>query len=122
MKPNPTGATPVDEQQVDAAIAEAHLPTLVMSIVHLTGDTSLLKGERPVYALFDERQRTYSDETRKLIRQQARAAILAHLRSRGRRNQCGGCRYRSENPVCAQPKSLYPPPPRTAMEPVVIPW
>ena len=82
MKPNPAGETPVDEQQVDAAIAEAHLPTLVMSIVHLTGDTSLLKGERPVYALFDERQRTYSDETRKLIRQQARAAILAHLRGR----------------------------------------
>ncbi len=82
MNSNSDGALLVDEQQIDAAIAEAHLPTLVMSIVHLTGDTSLLRGERPTYALFDDRQRTYSDETRKLIRERAREAILAYLRGR----------------------------------------
>ena len=30
----------IDQGQVDSAIAEALLPTLVMSVVHLTGDTS----------------------------------------------------------------------------------
>ncbi len=64
-----------DLAAIDRAIAEAHLPTLVMSIVHLTGDTSLLRGERPVYAMLDERQRTLSDETKALIRARARSAI-----------------------------------------------
>lgn len=30
----------IDQGQVDSVIAEAHLPRLVMSVVHLTGDTS----------------------------------------------------------------------------------
>ncbi|MES2536277.1 MAG: NAD(P)/FAD-dependent oxidoreductase [Pseudomonadota bacterium] len=67
---------------IDDAIAEAHLPTLVMSIVHLTGDTSILQAERPVYGLFDERQRTYSDAAKTLIRQRARAAIIDYANGR----------------------------------------
>ena len=72
----------IDQGQVDSAIAEAHLPTLVMSVVHLTGDTSLLKGERPVYALFDDRQRMYSNQAKTLIRERARDAIIGYLRGR----------------------------------------
>ena len=72
----------IDEKMIDSAIAEAHLPTLVMAIVHLTGDISLLKSERPNYALFDERQRTLSGPAKTLIRERARAAILEFVNGR----------------------------------------
>ena len=72
----------IDDSVLDRAIQEAHLPTLVMSIVHLTGDTTLLDGERPSYAMYDERHRTYSEEARAAIREEARSALKAHLKGR----------------------------------------
>ena len=66
---------PEEERAIDAAIKEAHLPTLVMSIVHLSGEPNLLEGERPTYGLFDDRVRQFSDEKKAAIREQARDAI-----------------------------------------------
>jgi 4-hydroxyacetophenone monooxygenase len=66
---------------LDAALAEAHLPALLMSLVHLTGDASLLSPERrPVYVpLADGRQGGYSPEVQADLRARARAALTAHF-------------------------------------------
>jgi 4-hydroxyacetophenone monooxygenase len=66
---------------LDAALAEAHLPALLMSLVHLTGDASLLTPERrPTYVLLaDGRDGGYSSEVQADIRARAKMAIGAHL-------------------------------------------
>jgi len=70
------------EATLDEALAQAHLPALLMSLVHLTGDASLLSQERrPRYdfILSDGFDGGYSPEVQEDIRKRARAAILAHL-------------------------------------------
>ena len=71
-KPSPT---------LDAALAEAHLPALLMSLVHLTGDAGLLTPERrPTYVLMaDGKLGGYSREVQNDIRARAKAAISQHL-------------------------------------------
>jgi 4-hydroxyacetophenone monooxygenase len=71
----------VDEAELDAALAQAHLPALLMSLIHLTGDGSLLTAERrPTYVLLaDGKLGGYSPEVQADIRARARAAILAYL-------------------------------------------
>ena len=66
---------------LDEAIAQAHLPALLMSIIHLTGDASLLTPERrPSYVfLADGRQGGYSPEVQADIRARGKAAIQAWL-------------------------------------------
>ena len=34
---------------IDEALAQAHIPTLINALVHLTGDSSFLEGQQPVY-------------------------------------------------------------------------
>ncbi|MHB8529034.1 MAG: flavin-containing monooxygenase [Caulobacteraceae bacterium] len=65
----------------DDALAEAHLPALLMSLVHLTGDESLLTPERrPTYVLLaDGKLGGYSPEVQADIRARAKRAIEAHL-------------------------------------------
>ena len=66
---------------LDAALAEAHLPALLMAVVHLTGDASLLTAERrPGYVLLaDGKLGGYSPEVQADIRARGKAAIAAHL-------------------------------------------
>jgi 4-hydroxyacetophenone monooxygenase len=66
---------------LDGALAEAHLPALLMALVHLTGDATLLTTERrPAYVLLaDGRQGGYSPEIQADIRARAKAALIAHL-------------------------------------------
>jgi 4-hydroxyacetophenone monooxygenase len=66
---------------LDGALAEAHLPALLMSLVHLTGDASLLTPERrPVYVLLaDGRQGGYSPEIQADLRARAKAALTEHF-------------------------------------------
>jgi 4-hydroxyacetophenone monooxygenase len=66
---------------IDDALAAAHLPALAASIVHLTGDDSLITKERwPIYNPFGEaRTGGYSDEAQAEIRAKAKAAIEAYL-------------------------------------------
>ncbi len=70
-----------DEAALDAALAEAHLPALLMSLVHLTGDASLLTPERrPTYVLLaDGRAGGYPPEVQADIRARAKVAIAAYL-------------------------------------------
>ena len=72
---------PHEPQDLDAALAEAHLPALLMSLVHLTGDAGLLTAERrPAYVLMaDGKLGGYSPEVQDDIRARARAAIERHL-------------------------------------------
>jgi 4-hydroxyacetophenone monooxygenase len=65
---------------LDDALAEAHLPALVASLVHLTGDASLVARDRwPAYDPFgDSRTGGYSPERQAEIRGLAKAALEAH--------------------------------------------
>jgi len=66
---------------LDDALEAAHLPALLMSVIHLTGDQDLLTAERrPTYLLLaDGRDGNYSPEVQADIRLRAREAITAHL-------------------------------------------
>src|SRR5580658_4983185 len=72
---------PLDDATLDAALAEAHLPALLASLIHLTGDASLLTPERrPTYIFMgDNRVGGYSPEVQADLAARARAAIKAHL-------------------------------------------
>jgi 4-hydroxyacetophenone monooxygenase len=76
-----TTPSPTLSQTVDDALAAAHLPALLMSLVHLTGDASLLTPERrPQYVLLaDGRLGGYSPEIQADIRARAKAAITAYV-------------------------------------------
>jgi 4-hydroxyacetophenone monooxygenase len=69
------------DSALDAALPEAHLPALLASLIHLTGDDSLLRPDtRPSYVLMaDNKLGGYSDAVQDEIRTRARAAIKAHL-------------------------------------------
>jgi 4-hydroxyacetophenone monooxygenase len=69
------------EAQIDAALEEAHLPALIMSLVHLTGDERWLGDEfRPVYNFFgDSRSGGLPDAAQDQIRAAAKTAIEAAL-------------------------------------------
>ena len=76
--------TPAD---LDAILADAHLPTLLMCLVHLTGDASLLTDERR--AVYDPelgpllaREGGYSPAVQAELKARAKAAIEAQSRRR----------------------------------------
>jgi len=68
-----------DAVSLDDALADAHLPALVASLVHLTGDASLIGRDRwPMYDPFGEvKSGGYSDAAQAEIRGRAKAAIEA---------------------------------------------
>jgi 4-hydroxyacetophenone monooxygenase len=71
---------------IDEALADAHLPSLLMSLVHMTGDASLLSNDMtPVYDFFaDGRYGGYSPEKQDALRGRAKAAITAYLAGDGK--------------------------------------
>jgi 4-hydroxyacetophenone monooxygenase len=62
---------------LEQGLKEAHLPALLMSLVHLTGDAGLLEEfPRPVYDFFaDGRAGGYSPEVQEKLRARAKAEI-----------------------------------------------
>jgi 4-hydroxyacetophenone monooxygenase len=69
---------------IDSALAEAHLPSLLMAVVHLTGDVGLLTPEwQARYSRSDESREAraggYTQAMQDALRARARAAIEAHL-------------------------------------------
>jgi 4-hydroxyacetophenone monooxygenase len=71
-----------DSETIDRALAEAHLPALLMALVHLTGDESLLTPERrasyePLNPFAEPREGGYPPEVQADIRARAKAAIQA---------------------------------------------
>src|SRR5690348_15590727 len=62
----------IDERQIDDALKEAHIPSLMAALVHLTGDSSLLTDEnKPVYDFFGDGQGNIKPE----VQEQVRAAV-----------------------------------------------
>lgn len=66
---------------LDAILHEAHLPALLMSLVHMTGDTQMLTDDMlPVYDFFgDSKLGGYSLSVQDTLRTKASAAIKAYL-------------------------------------------
>jgi 4-hydroxyacetophenone monooxygenase len=81
-----TEALPRTDAAIEAALAEAHLPTLMMSIVHMTGDASILSDDmKPAYDIFaDGRLGGFDADKQARIRDAARPAIAAYLAGDGK--------------------------------------
>jgi len=67
--------------ELEAALADAHLPALAAALVHMTGDISLVSRDRwPVYDFFgDSKLGGFSPERQAEIRGKARAALEAQM-------------------------------------------
>jgi 4-hydroxyacetophenone monooxygenase len=64
---------------LDEALKDAHIPSLMMALVHLTGDASHLTPEmKPVYDFFGDGQGGFSPEKRQWVRDAVKAAMIAH--------------------------------------------
>lgn len=65
-----------DDAFIARALEDAHLPSLMAAIVHLTGDDAALKGDiKPVYDFFGDGQGGLNDEQRARVKRDALAAI-----------------------------------------------
>jgi 4-hydroxyacetophenone monooxygenase len=73
----------MSQELLEQGLAEAHLPALLMSVIHLTGDASLLdRFPRPVYDFFaDSRTGGYTPEDQAKLRDLARTTIEKYLKS-----------------------------------------
>ena len=72
-----------DDAAIARALESASIPTLMMSLVHLTGDASLLRGSiRPKRAVMGETGGGLTSEEKAEVRRQALAALCAY-RDRG---------------------------------------
>jgi 4-hydroxyacetophenone monooxygenase len=69
------------EELLDLGLKQAHLPALLMALVHVTGDASILdEFPRPVYDFFAEgRLGGYSEAQQAAIRARAKDAIETYL-------------------------------------------
>ncbi len=69
---------PDDDQLIARALQDASIPTLMMSMIHMSGDTSLLDGAlRPAGVFINEYQGYLSEEDKAAVRTQAFAVIKA---------------------------------------------
>ena len=68
-------------ENLDAILQEAHLPALLMSLVHMTGNAEVLTDDMlPVYDFFgDSKLGGYSQPVQDALRANAAAAIKAYL-------------------------------------------
>ncbi len=79
------GLTPITDRDdaIAAALEEASVPALMMSVVHMTGDPSILRGAlRPAGIYLNEIQGFMTPEDQAAVRAQALDAIIAY-RDRG---------------------------------------
>ena len=73
------GLAAATDADIAAALEHAHVPSLINSLVHLTGDLSLLRGDiRPVGQLFGDPQGGVSPEDQATMRARALEALKAH--------------------------------------------
>ncbi len=63
---------------LDQALAEGHVPSLMMALIHLTGDVSDLDGPRPLYEMFGDGQGGLPADLVDSLRSRVKAAIQAH--------------------------------------------
>ena len=81
---NPHGVRPItdDDETIRQAVRDAHLPTLMASLIHLTGSTDHLKGVTPVYEFFGDGQGDLTPQQREAAQKHAVEALKAY-RDRG---------------------------------------
>src|ERR1700733_7683858 len=71
---------PTDDATITAAITQAHLPSLIAALVHVTGDTNLIKGDiKPIYDFFGDGQGGLTDAQRARVQAFAFDAIKTFL-------------------------------------------
>ena len=72
------GAFTDDNARIEAALSEAHVPALMMALVHITGDTAILDGDiRPTANLFGDGEGDLSRADRAAVRAQALDTLAA---------------------------------------------
>jgi len=82
---NPHAGTPFtdSDEEVAAALTDVSIPTLMLSMVHMTGDLSIIRGPvRPVASFLNEVQGFMSEDDKAAVRQEALDAIRTY-RDRG---------------------------------------
>ena len=68
-----------DNDAIEAALAHAHVPSLINALVHLTGDASLIRGDiRPTSQMFGDPQGGISDAHQAAVRERALAELAAY--------------------------------------------
>src|SRR5580693_7842338 len=68
-----------DDTTIRNALNEAHLPSLIAALVHVTGDPSLIRGDiKPVYDFFGDGQGALTPEQQERVKTQALAALKAY--------------------------------------------
>jgi 4-hydroxyacetophenone monooxygenase len=68
-----------DDATIAAALEDVSIPTLMMSMVHMTGDTSILRGPiRPTGIFLNEVQGFMSEDDKATVRAQALEVIKAY--------------------------------------------
>jgi 4-hydroxyacetophenone monooxygenase len=78
-------AIPEDDALIAQALEDASIPTLMMSMIHMSGDASILDGAlRPAGVFINEYQGYMSEEDKAAVRAQALQVIRAF--------RAGGCR------------------------------
>jgi 4-hydroxyacetophenone monooxygenase len=83
LRPPADEPIPSDDASIARALESASVPTLLMSLVHLTGDLGILRGAiRPHLAILGDVQGSMTDEEKAAIRAQALDALRAY-RERG---------------------------------------
>ncbi len=67
-----------DDATITKALEEAHLPSLIAALVHVTGDASPIRGDiKPVYDFFGDGQGSLTPEQRERVKTQALTALKA---------------------------------------------
>ena len=81
MNTNPVATgfdIPEDDDAIAASLEDASIPTLMMSMIHMSGDASLLDGQiRPAGAYINEYQGYMTEEDKAAVRAQALEVIRA---------------------------------------------
>ncbi|WP_101757210.1 NAD(P)/FAD-dependent oxidoreductase [Oceanicoccus sp. KOV_DT_Chl] len=80
QKVNPAGIPFTDDDAtIEAALSEASVPTLLLTMIHMTGDASILQGSlRPAGVYLNEFQGFMSPEDQTAVRAQALEVIKAY--------------------------------------------
>jgi 4-hydroxyacetophenone monooxygenase len=69
----------IDERRIGAALAEAHIPSLMAAMVHLTGDAIHIRDEnKPAYDIFGDGQGNIKPEVQAKIRAAAKRAYIEY--------------------------------------------
>ncbi len=77
--PDPYPRITEDDQTIRAALEEAHIPSLMVALVHLSGDAKLLRGDiKPQMSFLGDPQGGITPEQQAWVRDLALGALRAY--------------------------------------------